>query len=565
MLNWFYNLRIRSKVLLAPAFFVFILMGLGVYAAQMQRANHATIDALMAGPVRQAEAMSDLNTAIWAAQARLYRLTATASNEVDQTKIKAVIARTATMVAEVPAKLRALENSLAGNTVETLVKLKASVASYIQHANDVLEMTDSETGAALMFMMSAERSFAQIEQLMEEMTAVSKEARNREIEMANAKLDEQRSVLAGVTLVAICIGCIVSLLVSAGIAKPVVQIADAIRHIARGNFDVSIPATRQSDEVGVIAGAVVSLKASSHEAEILRREKEDAKSRSEAERKSMLTQLGADFEQRVKSVADAVSRAALAVGTNASQVVAIAKEARSRTATVTEAAQCASVSVQSVATASEEMRRSILEISRQAGTAREISSNAVTHVVGSEKIIQALAESAHRIGEVINLISEIAAQTNLLALNATIEAARAGEAGRGFAVVASEVKGLAIQTGHATKEIETQVATIQEATGEDVRSIERISGVIRNVSEISTAIASAVEQQDAATREIASSMEASSNAPAHVSSDVKGLDSAVAETSKASADMLTAASRLDEQARHLSTVADKFLTELRAA
>src|SRR5260221_5971650 len=121
--------------------------------------------------------------------------------------------------------------------------------------------------------------------------------------------------------------------------------------------------------------------------------------------------------------------------------------------------------------------------------------------------MRALTDAAHRIGEVVQLIQDIASQTNLLALNATIEAARAGEAGKGFAVVASEVKSLATQTAKATEDIAAQINAIQGATGSVVTAIHGIATTITEMSAIATAIASAIEEQGAATREIAGNVQ----------------------------------------------------------
>src|SRR5712691_1385918 len=296
MFTRFSNLRLRWKILSAPAFLILVLIGLGAFALHTQRTNQATIDALILGPVAQAEAAADFSTAIWAAQARFYLLTDTSTNETDDKKIKAMATQTSTTLTEVAEKLKALESirTGTGKTAEILDKLKASVASYMKQANSGIEMADGDAGSALMFMTSAERSFVQIEKLTDEITYISKDLRDQEIARANAKLGEQTIVLAGIVLVAVLVGGFVSFLVAGGIARPVVRIAEAIKRIAQGDFDVAIPAMGQRDEIGVIAGAVGTLKASSHEAETLRREQESAKSRSEAERKIMLEGLAAE-------------------------------------------------------------------------------------------------------------------------------------------------------------------------------------------------------------------------------------------------------------------------------
>ncbi len=129
-----------------------------------------------------------------------------------------------------------------------------------------------------------------------------------------------------------------------------------------------------------------------------------------------------------------------------------------------------------------------------------MANDAVNQARTNNDRVGELSKAAARIGDVVELINTIAGQTNLLALNATIEAARAGEAGRGFAVVASEVKALAEQTAKATGESGQQITGIQAATQESVSAIKEISGTIERLSEISSTIAAAVEEQGAATQ-----------------------------------------------------------------
>jgi methyl-accepting chemotaxis protein len=216
--------------------------------------------------------------------------------------------------------------------------------------------------------------------------------------------------------------------------------------------------------------------------------------------------------------------------------------------TATEQAQSAasasletSQTVQSVASAAEELAASVAEISRQVASALDISGQAVVQAQQTNDIVSGLSESADKIGQVIELINDIAEQTNLLALNATIEAARAGEAGKGFAVVASEVKNLANQTGKATDEIRHQIGDVQQATQNAVEVIRVISTTIGKINDISSSIATAVDQQSSVTVEVSSNMQAASSSVDTISESMnaiarvtKEIDAAVSKVKESS-------------------------------
>jgi methyl-accepting chemotaxis protein len=176
-----------------------------------------------------------------------------------------------------------------------------------------------------------------------------------------------------------------------------------------------------------------------------------------------------------------------------------------------------------------------------------------------------LSKAAGRIGDVVALINTSAAQTNLLALNATIEAARAGASGRGFAVVASEVKALAEQTAKATDDIGQQITGIQAATEESVGAIKDISDTIEKLSEISSAIAAAVEEQGAATQEISRNVQQAAQGTQQVSRNITDVQRGATETGSASSQVLSAAQMLSGDSNRLKLEVDKFLNTVRAA
>jgi methyl-accepting chemotaxis protein len=368
--------------------------------------------------------------------------------------------------------------------------------------------------------------------------------------------------LIGITLLLV-IG--MSLLLHRSIIKPLAAMTTAMQGLAGGNTTAEIPALGRRDEIGAMAQSLQVFRDGMIETRQLRSEQDAVKHQAEAERAGLLNSMANDFEGSVRASLDILTQSAGDMRATAQNMSTMAHEASQQTSTVASVAEQATVNVQTVAVATEELSASVSEIGRQVAHSTEIAGKAVAEADRTNATVQGLSEAAQKIGDVVGLINDIASQTNLLALNATIEAARAGDAGKGFAVVANEVKSLASQTAKATEEISAQVAAMQNATGEAVQAIGGIGGTIAAINQIATAIASAVEEQGAATREIARNVQQAAAGTGQVSSEIASVSRAAGAAGDSATSVRTAAEQLNEQASALRTGIDSFLANIRSA
>jgi methyl-accepting chemotaxis protein len=388
--------------------------------------------------------------------------------------------------------------------------------------------------------------------------------------LTDARFDQQNSAI-NLTLTVTIAGAALSLLIavlsgialSRGVAKPIVNLNGTMQSLAQGNLLTSVPVTERTDEVGQMAKTVLVFKESMQRNEELRQASE-AEQRDREQRAEHMMNLTRAFDEQVKGMVEGLAGAARGMERTAIDLTKTADVSAAESQTVAAAAQEAQAGVETVASASEELSASISEISRQVTNQANLAQTSVNAIDLTSKNVNELSEASTKIGEVVRLINEIAEQTNLLALNATIEAARAGEAGKGFAVVASEVKNLANQTAKATEEIGAQVGGIQATTKGTVESIAAVGGQVRQMNDISSAVAAAVEEQNAATQEISRNVQQASEGTKGVTHSIELVSSEVAKTRAAAQSVMEAAKQMLGESEGLKTYIDSFLNEVRA-
>jgi methyl-accepting chemotaxis protein len=371
-------------------------------------------------------------------------------------------------------------------------------------------------------------------------------------------------LLAVILGAAVVIGIGVSFYLVRDVSTGIASIVTPMQALGKGELSAQVPHQGEKTEIGAMADVLQVFK----QALIAKKAADEAAAfdaEAKIERGRRVDSITRNFESMIGEIVQTVSSASTQLEASAGTLSKTAERSQQLTTAVAAVSEEASTNVQSVASATEELSSSVNEISRQVQESARMATDAVGQARTTNDRVSELSKAASRIGDVVELINTIAGQTNLLALNATIEAARAGEAGRGFAVVASEVKALAEQTAKATGEIGQQITGIQAATQDSVNAIKEISGTIERLSEISSTIAAAVEEQGAATQEISRNVQQAYQGTQQVSANITDVQRGATETGSASAQVLTAAQSLSGDSNRLKLEVGKFLDSVRAA
>ncbi len=369
----------------------------------------------------------------------------------------------------------------------------------------------------------------------------------------------------GNALITILVVGVAVVLVVNTVVRPLRILSGTMERLAGDDVDVEVPWQARGDEVGLMARAVAVFKVNAVEKKRLEAEEAASAERRRRERRETMHAIAQRLEESVDAIVAAIRASSKEMASTAADMADTARSTATQTGTVASAAQEASSSVQTVASATEELNAAINEISRQVSESSSTSGVAVDEASRTTTLIDGLRSSAEGIGEIVNLINDIANQTNLLALNATIEAARAGEAGKGFAVVAGEVKNLANQTAKATEDIGQRIGEMQGTTGEVAEAMTGIREVIERLHGSSTGIAAAVEEQTATTGEISRNVTAVADGARMISDHISGVAASTDRTGQAANSVAQAAGKVSTRTEELQTTVRGLIEEIRAA
>jgi methyl-accepting chemotaxis protein len=301
-----------------------------------------------------------------------------------------------------------------------------------------------------------------------------------------------------------------------------------------------------------------------HEDITERREAQEQRTaaRQQEDRRVLVENAIAAFRARAETLLQIVAESAGKMHSTATRLFDASGHTSQRTDSAVRTSNEASVNVETAASATTELSGSIVEIGQQLNRAAQVVRLTVEEAQATNRDIDALAQAAQKIGDVVKLIRGIAEQTNLLALNATIEAARAGEVGRGFAVVAAEVKSLAVATAKATEDISSQILEVQNSTGKAVAAIGRIAHRMGEIDEYTSAAAASVEEQTAATSEISHNVTGAAEGAKLVVVVLSEVVGATTETQESAQTVLTASKSVEEAAGNLRGEVESFLTKV---
>ena len=459
--------------------------------------------------------------------------------------------------------LSAIDSRSTGEPSGVMVEIGETIGTYMPSARRAAKMAGINPTLASAVVVSATTNF---DLLRSQLSSYSEKV----IESAHSEQDNILGSLKSLIesaymglIAAIIIGITFTIWIARHISGGLLMCTRGLEDLAAGKVDFVITDDGRRDEIGAIQRVMGTFQKSQQEIISLRAEQEQERRASEKAQRDAVMKLANDLEQTVEQTFAGLSSSSVQMADESLHSRKLVENATGSIDQAAENTQNTSLRISEMVTAMEQLNASIIEVGERAEESLSTSQQAVQQAQTTDHIVNSLSESAARIGQVVELINDIAEQTNLLALNATIEAARAGEAGKGFAVVASEVKNLAGQTGKATEEIGQHITTIRNATSEAVDAIQSISATIDQLSHGSAVIASAVTEQTSTTREMANTITEIDKDAQQITSEMKNVSGYMSTTDDNVDSVHEKAKSVNLKVQSLQDHVTKFLKTIR--
>jgi len=560
----FSNLSIKMKVFLSFALVLSGLALLGTFAINRMAAMNADAEQIRDNWLPSVGSVGRMATTL-----NMYRIYEGAHIASTTEADRVVEERGMEAMTKEYAAIRAVYEPLLtpGYETETYKQLTTALDGYFAMSRGTLiplSRANKNAEASALYRGDSRKAFAGVRETLEKLVVFNENGGKSAADDGRDTYNAASTLIEVGLLIAMTVGIGAAITIVLGVSNPIRAMTALMEKLAARDLTVQVDGEARKDEIGAMARAVRVFKDGLIEADRLAAS-QAAEQAAKLRRAEAVDRLVKRFESVSAQTLRTIASAASELDATAKGMSAMAGRTNEQAGAAASAAEQTSANVQTVASAAEQMASSIHEISSRVNQSTKIAEEAVRQAGQTNTTVSGLADAARKIGDVVGLITNIASQTNLLALNATIEAARAGEAGKGFAVVAGEVKHLATQTAKATEEISAQIDAIQRVTDTAVTAIGGIGGTIGRINEITTSIASSVEEQGAATSEISRNVQEAATGTREVTNAVTEVTRSAGETGAAAGQVLGAAGELAKQAEEFSREVERFLADIKAA